>query len=456
MEWFEFLTLSFLNLGLMVLIIRRWGIASAEGFCMAYLGMAVLTDNIELIFHYVFSPGALPLGYRELDFRIYPTAIHVLGLLVLIAALCVVNFKPTPVARAIDLAGLLRLREIGIAITMVGLVLTGVALYLVGALRATNFYSSLNAFRSQALPFGGFWYRGADIAVFGMALTLPSFGQNRGRFFAVLAAMMFVSFFLRTNKGGLEEPILWAGMVLLVYNHTFFKSLLNFRMVAAALVIAFLGMGIKTWFLPRALHRSGKPATVSNLVQMAAATAATRWGDNSLYRGYCQFVDTLPDNRYLFEGSKVGVYALTSWVPRFIYPGKPDHPFRGLGFMVYSDFHSFPMETPAPTLVGSMMADNGMVSLVEYLFAAGLFLGWFRRAAASGSAPLYCHVGYVFFVLFGGFSADEGILGLIYTLLLACGVVAVASLLISARNGVNSFSRTGRITRDKPLAVEGD
>lgn len=456
MEWFEFLTLSLLNLGLMAFIIRRWGIASAEGFCMVYLGMAVLTDNVELIVDYVFSPSALPLGYRELDFRIHPTAIHVLALLVLIAALFAANFKPRPVARVLDSLGLVHLREIGIAITIVGLTLTGVALYLVGALSATNFYSSLNAFRSQALPFGGFWYRGADIAVFGMALTLPSFGRNARQFFAVLAAMMFVSFFLRTNKGGLEEPILWAGMVLLVYNRTFCKSLLNFRMVTVALAIAFLGMGAKTWFLPKVLHRSGEPATISNLVQMATATAATRWGDDSLYRGYCQFVNMLPDNRYLFEGSKVGAYALTSWVPRFVYRDKPDHPFRGLGFMMYSDFHSFPMETPAPTLVGSMMADNGITSLVEYLFAAGLFLGWFRRAAASGGASLYWHVGYVFFVLFGGFSADEGVLGLVYTLLLGYGVVAAAYLLMSVRNSINSFSQTGLITHDKAFVVEGD
>lgn len=456
MELFEFLTLSLVNLALMAFIIRRWGIASAEGFCIAYLGMAVLTDNLELIFHYIFSPGVLPLGYREFDFRVYPTAVHVLGLLVLIAGLCVANFKPGPIGRDLDSYHLLRLREIGIAVAVVGLGLAGVALYLVGALTATNFYSSLNAFRSQSLPFGGFWYRGADIAVFGMALTLPSLRENTMRFFGVLASMMFVSFFLRTNKGGLEEPILWAGIILLVYNRAFFKSLLNFRILAFALTIAFLGMGAKTWFLPKVLHRPGERATISNLVQMAAATAATRWGDDSLYRGYCQFVNTLPDNRYLFEGSKVGVYALTSWVPRFIYRDKPDHPFRGLGFMIYSDFHSFPMETPAPTLVGSMMADNGIVSLMEYLFAAALLLGWFRRAAPSRGASLYWHVGYIFFVLFGGFSADEGVLGLVYTLLLGYSVVAAACLLVSVRNAANSFSRTSMMPRSTPIRAGSD
>ncbi|HKV27014.1 MAG TPA: hypothetical protein VJN90_01910 [Candidatus Acidoferrales bacterium] len=455
MEWFEFLTLSLLNLGLMAFIIRRWGIASAEGFCMAYLGMAVMTDNLELVFHYVFSPDALPLGYRELDFRIHPTVVHVVGLLVLITALSVVNLKPRPIARFLDATELLHLREIGIGIAIVGLILAGIALYLVGAMNGTNFYSNLNAFRSEALPFGGFWYRGADIAVFGMALTLPSFERKTGRFFGVLTAMMFVSFFLRTNKGGLEEPILWAGMVLLIYNRALFKFLLNFRMMALALAIAFAGMGAKTWFLPNVLHQPRERATMPNLVQMAQATAATRWGDDSLYRGYCQFVNTLPDHRYLFEGSKVGVYALTSWIPRFVYRNKPDHPFRGLGFMMYSDFHSFPMETPAPLLVGSMMADNGTVSLVEYLFATGLFLGWFRRATARGSGNLYWHVGYAFFVLFGGISADEGILGLVYTLLLGYGVIAAAYLLISLKNMVTSSPRTG-LTRAGSLVAEGD
>ncbi len=451
MDMFEFLTLSAVNLGLIAFIIRKWSIASAEGFCMAYLGMAVLTDNVELIFHWLFSPGVLPLGYREFDFRVYPTAIHILGLLVLIAGLSAVNFKAKPVARDLDSLDLLRLRDIGMAIAFIGLALDAIALHLVGALSALNFYSALNAFRSQALPFGGFWYRGADIAVFGMALTLPSLQQKTGRFYAVLASMMFVSFFLRTNKGGFEQPILWAAMILFIYNRAFFKSLLNFRIVAFALVIAFLGMGAKMWFLPKALHTSGPGATISRLVQMATATAATRWGDDSLYRGYCQFVHTWPDNRYLFSGSKVAVYALTSWVPRFLYPGKPDHPFRGLGFMIYSDFHSFPMETPAPTLVGSMMADNGISSLAEYLFVTALFLAWFRRAATSARASICWHVGYVCFVLFGGFSADEGILGLPYTLLLAFGVIAAAVLLVAAANFAKSFSRTGVMHGDAPI-----
>jgi hypothetical protein len=435
MTLLEFIALSTVNLGIIVFVVRKRGIASAEGLCMAYLGLAVGTDNIELVFHYLVSPDVLPLGHRELAFRLYPTFAQICGLLILIAGLWAADTKVTPVSRDFDEQGLLRLRRIGIAITIVGLGLTGVALHLVGALSSVNFYGALNSFRDEALPFGGFWYRGADIAVFGLALILPSLQGRPRRFFSMLALMMFVSFFLRTNKGGLEEPVLWGALVLFVYNRKFLRTLLNARTVALAIAIAFFGIGAKLWFLPRAMGRSPQAqGTLSQLVRIAAAGTSTRWGDDGLYRGYCQFVNTLPDNRVLFEGSKVGIYSLTSWVPRWFYPNKPDHPFRGLGFAIYSDFHTYPNETPAPMLVGSAIADSGFASLTAYLFLAGLFLGWFRRFAMAGSRSLYRHCGYLFFVLFGGFSAEEGTLGLVYTLILAYGVVTAAYLLLSAKD----------------------
>lgn len=434
MTFIVFIVLSMVNLGIIAFIISRRSIVSAEGLCMTYLGMAVLTDNVELVFHYFLSPDIFPLGHRELAFRLYPTAVQILGLIVLISALQVADGKATPVSRDLAVSDTLCLRRIGIAITVVGLTLSCAALYLVGALSSLNFYAALNSFREQALPFGGFWYRGADIAVFGMALTLPSLEKKHKHFLSVVALMMFVSFFLRTNKGGLEEPILWGGIALFVYNRKLLRTLFNARTIVLALVISFLGIGVKFWFLSHATENTSTAAgSLVQLAKIGAAGASARWGDDGLYRGYCQFVNTLPDNRYLFRGSKVGMYSLTSWVPRFVYPNKPDHPFRGLGFAIYSDFHTYPDETPAPLLVGSAMADNGIFSLVAYLFLAGLFLGWFR-ACTAGSASLYWNCIYLMFVLFGGFSAEEGTLGLIYTLLFACGVVLAARFLLFAKD----------------------
>lgn len=434
MTLLEFLTLSAINLALIISILRKRGIASPEGLCMAYLGMAVATDNLELLALYFFSPEHLPLGRHELAFRLYPTAVQILGLLVLGAGLWLADDRPASVSRHLDDSGLLRLRNIGIAVTVIGLALAAIAVYLVGALTSSHFYSSLNSFRNEALPFGGFWYRGADIAVFGMALTLPSFHRSRVRLLLVLVLMMAVSFFLRTNKGGLEEPILWSGIVLLVYRPKMLRGMINAETISAAIMIAFLGVGLKFWFLSQGVDQVRPQGSVERVLELALAGTSERWSANGLYRGYCQFVNTLPENRWLFRGHKVGVYSLTSWIPRFLYADKPDHPFRGLGFAIYSDFHAYPDETPAPMLVGSAMADSGFASLTSYLLLAGLFLGLIRRIALAGRKSLYWHCGYLFFALFGGLSADEGTLGTLYTLLLACGVVIAARLLIAAKD----------------------
>lgn len=435
MTFLEFITLSALNLAIIAFILRKRGLASAEGLCMAYLGMAVVTDNLELLVHYFISPESLPLGHRELAFRIYPTTVEIVGLLVLFGGLWLADGNATSVSRHWDDFDVVQLRNIGIAVAVIGLTLTFIALFLVGALSSSHFYASLNSYRNEALPFGGFWYRGADIAVFGMALTLPSFHKKAPRLLSVLGLMMFVSFFLRTNKGGLEEPILWSGIVLFVYNRRLFRSLINAKTVSVALAVAFLGIGAKSWFMPNEIGQShGRESVFEQVVRIAAAGASQRWGDDGLYRGYCQFVNSLPENRWLFTGAKVGIYSLTSWIPRAFYPNKPDHPFRGLGFAIYSDFHTYPNETPAPMLVGSAMADSGFKSLICYLFVAGLFLGWIRRVALARSKSLYWHGGYLLFALFGGLSAEEGTLGTIYTLLLACGVIVAARLLISAKD----------------------
>lgn len=429
----EFILLSAANLTFIFVIIRRRGIASAEGLCLAYLGVAAASDNLFLLFHYLVSPDVLPLGYREFAFRTYPTAIEILGLLVLLAALELADGEPQQIWRELDFHDLARLRSLGLAISAIGGTLAAIALYLVGAFTAPSFYGALNLFRSQALPFGGFWYRGADIAVFGLALTLPALQGKKNRLVLILALMMLASFFLRTNKGGLEEPLIWGALVLFVYNRNFFKALLNFKIIALAVVIAFVGVGAKFWILPNGGGRGSIQPSFAQFLYQAGAAASIRWSDDGLYRGYCQFINSWPENRALFRNSKVGVYSLLSWIPRFVYPDKSEHPFRGLGFMIYSDFHAFPDETPAPMLFGSAMADHGIAGVIAYLFVTGLLLGILRRFSASPARSMPIHCGYIFFVLFGGFSAEEGSLGILYTLVLAWGVIAAACLLLFAK-----------------------
>ena len=131
-----------------------------------------------------------------------------------------------------------------------GIILGGVALYLVGAISTPNFYDALNTFRNEAVPFGGFWYRGADIAVFGLALTLPSLGRKKSHIAVVLMAMMCISFFLRRTRAGLKNRSCGRRWCSIVYSRGLFKSV-ECSLLALAATIAFLGAGAKTWFLPR-------------------------------------------------------------------------------------------------------------------------------------------------------------------------------------------------------------
>src|ERR1700674_4426599 len=98
MDILEFVVLSFCNLTLLFWIVKRQGMASVEGYCAVFLGMAVLTDNLGLLFDYFFQPGTLLLGTQEFHFRAYPTTVHIVAMIVLMAGLFLGNPKPEPIS----------------------------------------------------------------------------------------------------------------------------------------------------------------------------------------------------------------------------------------------------------------------------------------------------------------------------------------------------------------------
>jgi len=454
----EFAVLATLNLALIVLIVRHWGLASAEGFCMAYVFMAVVTDHLELLFDYLARPGNLILGVHEFEFRAYPTVVHIVGLLALIAGLFIFG-KPRSVALELNETGTALLRRTGIAVALVGFVLLAVACYLAGAYPGPNFLESLNVFRTKAVSFGGFWYRGPDIITFGLALVMASIRTHSRRsklaLLGILLIMMFVSFFVRTNKGGFEVAVLWSAMVLYVYDRKGLKVLFKPATIAILGATIFLGVGVKNVLLSR---DADTPAGLDYVYRSSIDTIAARWGDNSTYRGYCQFINGLPAYRHYFDDYKVGRYALTSFVPRVLQPDKTDHPFRGLGYMIYSDYHAYPTETPAVGLIGSAFADAGFISLILYLFVTGAFLGVFRRLATTTKSSLHWHVIYVMFVLFGGLSPEAGIIGIVYVLVLAAGVVGAAHLLVlgtelGRRAGTSTLSHASHLSHSAGICA---
>ena len=133
------------------------------------------------------------------------------------------------------------------------------------------------------------------------------------------------------------------------------------------------------------------------LVAEALSTFGTRFGSAGVYAGYATMVDRQSDDPSLLMHGRVLAYTLTSWVPHVVYPDKPVHPFRDIGYLIRENFSSRFDTVYAPTLVGYAWADFGLVSVVTYLFFGAFALGWLRRLVSADSTPILAVVGYLHF-----------------------------------------------------------
>ncbi len=138
------------------------------------------------------------------------------------------------------------------------------------------------------------------------------------------------------------------------------------------------------------------------LVGEALSTFGTRFGRAGVYAGYANLVDRQLEDHAFFMQGRVLAYSLTAWVPHVVYPDKPVHPFRDIGYLIRDNFSSRFDTVYAPTLVGFAFADFGLASVVTYLFFGGLVLGCSARfagegdgadPAAGGLPPLDAHRG---------------------------------------------------------------
>jgi hypothetical protein len=450
-----FVILSAYNIALIATFLWLWGIASAEGMMMVLYGAMVVSDNCELLYHYLFSPDLLAYGTYEFTLRIHPTEVYILATLILMAGLLAGNPRRLSVSIALDDAGLTSVRERGVAIAIVGALL-----FLVGiALTGRSLFAAMNQTRTATNTFGGFWYRGSDTVLVGLALVFAATCRpNRVNYFPLIT-MFGVAFFLSANKGGIEKACFWAGVVLFVYNRSAFNGIVTVPRVVALMLLAYFGMGLKNMMLSEMFdHNMGtawKRASVSGFLDEATGAAAsgygTRFSDQAGYRSFCQFIEGVDAYQIIYGGFRVGEYSITAWVPRLLYRDKPRHPFEGIG--VITNFNlkdSSPFETEAPGWAGAAMADRGYYTLVSYLLVSGIFLGALRRLVALSYRQSLRDV-YLVFVLFGGFSAETGILPIMDILAFALSVIGLSNLLLKLRDIAILLSRG-----QKPHLLQSD
>lgn len=423
-----FLVFTLLNLGLIFAIVRHRGLFSAEGLCLSYVFLFVATDAIGLAWAALFDLEELPMGLEEFRLRLYPGLVHLVGLASLGVGLVIADRRPRSTQQRLSETERSLLRATGVLLGFLGLAMVAIGSRFVGPFSSADFYQVYDQYRSEAISAGGFWYRGADIAVFGLGLILASV-QRGWRLRALLfAAMPATSFLLTTGKGGTEWTLVCACFLVGAFDRPLLRALFRPSMLLLAACTLFFATGVKVAVRKSSL--STADLSFSNVVEGSLGSIGARYSHDGLFRGYSKMVNYLSSEPQYAWGWEVAEYTLTSWVPRLLHPNKQDHPFRAIGHMINADEHVYEREVSAPTLVGSAFADQGLESVVLYLGLGGVVLGLVRRLTTSARAPLYARVGYLMFSLFGGVSSETGFLGIVYVLVMVSSIMGVSAFLL--------------------------
>jgi hypothetical protein len=434
-----FIFLSMTNISVLILLIRKRGWASSEGLCACFLLAVVISDNLEVCLKAYFWPETLLLGADEINLRIYPTIVHILGIGVLLLGLTIADPRPGTTSRTLSPNDKRTLTHIAVALVLIGAAMHAVAVYRVGG--SPFSIHALDAYRTDLHPDYAFLVRGADIALLGLALLFATLrGFSRGM---VAVAIVLTPLLALTNKGGLEKGLLWAAIALYIYRNREFRKLFRAYStwvigVPAVLVTVMLAIGIKDYY------RGGAEAVlVSEALQDGLDKVRGRYSEDGLYRGYSQMATYMHIGSVAHFNGRVLAYTLTAWIPGFIFTNKPDHPTRNTGFMIYSDHHSYPGDASAFTLVGLAYADFGVTSVVCYLIVGGLVLGLIRRTTTRAGGSLYYHIGYLFLCLFGACSHESGFMDIIYVSVFVAAVMGLAWLIVHFIFGERRSGRHG-------------
>jgi len=407
----EFLILWTVNVAVIALIIRWRGVFSAEGYALSFLGLAVAVDGIQLVFIYLTAPETLPID-REFTLRVYPTIVHVVGLLAFAIGLGLADPRPAPVARKIADHERAVLARMAICVVGMGVVLHTVAVLISGATLSSGYLTEVDTLRWKPNIYGGFWYRGAGVMMLGLAVLVALPGAGRLTMLTLLVVQLAIATMLVGGKGSLVSAIVFVVFIVGVYNRDLFFRLMRPSLLAVLIPLGFLGVGFKSIVVTRGLADIPTVGSLGEVYESSVAAVGARYSYEGLYRRYASMIEylSLREPNY-FAGFQVGLYTLTSWVPRFLYPDKPDHPYRGIDFMMNPEgITYFPEGNDAPTLVGWAFSDGGLGTAVIYLLIGGAVIGTMRRVATVGRHVLCRHLGYVYFTLQGGVSSEAGLL----------------------------------------------
>ncbi|MEI9814904.1 MAG: hypothetical protein WDO18_20680 [Acidobacteriota bacterium] len=219
------------------------------------------TDTIALTWLGIRESGALRLGAQEFELRIFPGVVHLFGLISFGLGLQIFNPRGLPIRRILTPSSRSQLFQGGLIIMACGLALFGIGLRLVGAGDFDSFYSVVDQFRSEELSFGGFWYRGADIALFGLALMFATAVRPVVKL-GLLVAVVMTPMILTSNKGGLEKSLIYLAFLLFAFDSHRFRRFAKARIVVPAALLLVFAIGLKNSFIIASRQGNAKTESV--------------------------------------------------------------------------------------------------------------------------------------------------------------------------------------------------
>lgn len=448
MTLFIFLWLA--NLAVLTAAILRRKIYSAEGYALGYLWVSAFADGLRLFYANATAPEML-LSAREFEMRIYPAILQILGVLIFWGGVEIGDPRNTPIPRTLTPDEGARIGRIALSLIVTGGVLYAGAIVFSGTSFSLTFVPEIDQLRSRATSYGGFWYRGAGVVLFGMGLLLTRPWIGAGQAMALVAASATFAMFAVGGKGSIASVVVFALFLTGVFHRALFRTLTRPAMLAVLVLLMYFGTGAKAIVASQGLLDF--PTSFSSIVNSGEAAVSGRYGHEGLFRRYASMIEHLDLYGHdHFEGYRVGLYTVTSWLPRLLYPDKPDHPYRGIDYMMNPDGITYmPDGNDAATLVGWAYADGGLATLVPYLLIGGVAVGLLRRWWLREGASLYSRVGYVFVVLGGAVSSEGGLLGFVDAVLFSAALMFVAAIVARVLTDVRS---AGDGPEQRPLVLQ--
>lgn len=430
-----FLLFFILNMAIIIWLLRWRGLFSCEGLAMAFMALIVCSDGLGLLWIYLFMTVDIT---SEIQLRFLPNIVLSIGLLAFGAGLLISN----PVKRNItynlltlDRKAKQKIFFTGYLLVFSGLFMKFYALFSWGFKSFGDYFSGLYMYQATKRG-GGFLDNGTYIAVIGLALLTALYDKSRWKRIAAMICLLAISFLLTESKSGFNTTFIILFFTIYILDKKLFSRLMKPKVLIFLFVLLLVGLGIKTQIKYGFNSGKGTSISQSDIIKTSITTIGRRYGPFGLYRGYCFLVNRLVEGPSLFFGTKILENTLTGWIPRFIWPEKPEHPFHARGDLINENSTIDIYANKAPTFAGGAFSDTGYPSLIIYLFMTGYILGFIRKiVTAQNRYQFLLILVYIFFSCFMGPALPESsVLGLFYYIVFSIVLYFTIFIVLGIKN----------------------